>query len=240
LNLPIRNAVNNIILSNADEVNLWLCLQCDIKKYFYSAVISIGNALFDIDNGFYSWAIAELYYSVFYMSRVLIGYEHVGVFYSNNKPYLLKAIQNESPKKLTGNTHNIIINQVEKWNLFPGIINQKINNEDPFAWLTERRTESNYSRPKFTEPDVPPCLKEVKIKGIRRSVMKYLNDTVAYFPFDAENAIVALPLFQLGYIKQKASVLGLDIIDEEDRVYLKTLIRDRDGPISVLNELVVS
>ena len=67
LNLFGSTAANpNRPLQPADARHLSDFLRDEATEYFYSAYVSICDALTGLDKGYYSWATVKLYYATFY------------------------------------------------------------------------------------------------------------------------------------------------------------------------------
>ncbi|MFA0323088.1 hypothetical protein AB4519_01655 [Vibrio splendidus] len=197
----------------------------DGLDYLYSSIVTFASALSSIEQGFYSWPTVKLYYSAFYALRAQMAFDNICVFYVGNKPYSIKAFQNESPVKEAGNTHKCVIDSHKRYYASSDIHNQQIDLTLPFSWLTLLREQANYKKPKYCEPNPPEHLKAFTSGATttRDRLCSYVNDIQNLYTYDKDHAVVAMPLKTIdnaiSSLKQSGSQFA-----EEDLCYIESLL----------------
>jgi hypothetical protein len=240
---PGGNAPAGIALNPLIAGTLELELAEDAKSYFYSALVSVGDAVQAIQHEFFSWATVKLYYAVFYALRATLAAHKYAVLYhvvgQKGTPYRLRAASGEAPVKLSGNTHKVILQQYASY--FPAVpmVTQLIGIDKPFEWMMERREEVNYKNAKFHEPAAPLFFKKIASEKMRHLLLAYINDNSSTFAFDPDHAILALPIAAIQAANAALSArVPPAVLSEDDTKFLSQLFRDRHGEISCARQLL--
>lgn len=227
-----NNDLRNYYLTANDENKLSHALVNDIKKYYYSSIVSIANAFHDINSGFFSWAIVELFYSVFYLNRVLAGLNKNAFFYYGKTPFRITVISSKAPEQKSGNTHDVIINDAIVSNYFRPLRGQLIDSLEPLRWFEEERNKVNYKNAKFIDPIIPDIFVNAMHNGLRKSITSYINENTYLYTFDKDHAVLALPIDLLKFVKKEASIQGIDLLIGEEKDTLRNMIKDKAGIIT--------
>jgi hypothetical protein len=215
-------------------------LRQDGLGYAYSGALSIGEAASGIESRMFTWSTVKLYYAVFYLSRALLACRGVCIFYRGKTPYSIEAVAGKSPKKLSGTTHGVVLEEFDARRLFPTLVSQQIAGVKPLDWLRERREEANYSTPRFLEPSAPRHLEQIVRSGMRHSLDAYVADELKLYAFDEDHAMVAYPTELLKHILAELKVLGTGVdLSHDDRSFLASLYRDLRGPMACMHQLLV-
>lgn len=239
INSIYPNAIKNKALllkpiNAASAGMLESCVKCDGKDYVYSSAVSVGEAIRGLCRGMTSWATVELYYAAFYSLRAILAFENVCIFYIGGTPYSLHSSAGSIPKKMKGTTHKAVFSTYKEFRAEPVLLSQQINLQCPLEWLMEKREDTNYKVSKFVEPEIPRHYCMALSSGIRRSINEYLTDNVMLYAFDPDHAMIAYPLKSLQIACDKLLKLGLPGYGDEEKVLLRSLFRDSNGPISEL------
>lgn len=208
----------------------------DAENYCYSALVCIADACHAMQDGFYSWATAKLYYSTFYSIRGMLAMRGFGIFYYDEKPMIIEAVAGASFRKPSkseskGGTHGLV--QTVFSNKFYNhiLLSQPINGIPGPRWMKERREEVNYGSARYFEPKVPRWMNSIDHLGIRKSLNAYLSDDNFLYSFDEDHAILAFPIFCARNILKDINDAGKGL-SEEDTQFLAQKVVDDAGPIS--------
>ena len=68
---PSGNSPAGVVLNPSTAGTLEIELAEDAKSYFYSAVVSVGDAIQGIQREMFSWSTVKLYYAVIYALRAI-------------------------------------------------------------------------------------------------------------------------------------------------------------------------
>jgi hypothetical protein len=212
----------------------------DARDAIYSGVLTVGEATHGLDRRLFTWATVKLYYSVFYLTRALLGINGVGLIYVNRTPHVWKAAAGERPDKQSGTTHAVALQAFQSF--MPGslLLSQTIGADDPFDWLMGKREAANYKAVRFSEPSAPAHFASVERHGVRRLLGDYIGDDRHLFAFDPDHAMLAFPIetMKLTLKALKNSTAAPLLID--DTTYLASQCFDRRGLIADFRRLLVA
>lgn len=218
-------------------------LKEDAKDYFYSAIVSFGDALNSIRARYFSWSIVKLYYSCFYGIRSLLALRgHCLVYLAapnkrTRRPFFLSAESNQKLKPCEGKrestTHGAIFKLFQSKMPNHFLLSQPIDHEISVDWVRSQRENVNYKIARFAEPGAQDCMKNLSVGGsIRRTLGDYLDDeNKGIFEFDPDHAILAFPLRVLISVAEECLA---ERFTEDDRRYLQKVLSDNQGPIANL------
>jgi hypothetical protein len=162
------NTLPSYVLSSGDAARLSAALLLDATDCFYSAAISIGDALGGIDRRFFSWATVKLYYSTFYAVQAMLASDGYCLFHAGKSPKWIEAQSGSRPTKAGGSTHESILDYFAKNYSAHLLLSQPIDGVPSLRWLMEKRVQANYSNTGFCEPVVPKHFSSVFSNGISR------------------------------------------------------------------------
>ncbi len=243
---PNRNTVTTRRISSAEAQALELSLKEDGVDYLYSASVSLGDALGGITRGLFTWATVKLYYSTFYAARARLALKGICLFYVKTSAlktsaFSLYAQAGQLPCKVANNTHKVVLDLFERYNIDPFLTSQPIGMDNPLQWLMNRREEANYKEARFVEPDVPKHFLTISKVGVRSACQSYVVDDKAVFMFDPDHAILAYPLEMMKRSYADFHKYGLSPQKREDKAFFRKLISDKNGPLPyVLNIFAAS
>ncbi len=233
-------------LSDVQARNLRNLLREDSQKSYYSALISLADALQAVDRGFYSWTSVKLYYLTYFLLRAHLAIDGVVLFHLGSSPKWCEAKSGnvpETPKGPKGQlgkdtSHKMAFNVF--YERYPGniLLSQEIATKRPDLWLQEVREYFNYKQSKFTEPLCPPHFLFVEKHGIRRSLEAYFSDSSYSYAFDPDHAILAYPIAMIGLVRGHFSENDLQPMTQADSDAILAYLRDRHGPVSIAKRLV--
>ncbi|MCP4699349.1 MAG: hypothetical protein GY862_21255 [Gammaproteobacteria bacterium] len=235
---PSASDIESRVLNGPEAKLLLNHLHNDAAGYLYSATVSLGDAISGIRNNLLTWATVKLYYTTFYALRAFLAFDGVCLFYIGTKPCSIEARSGNVAKKENGSTHKAVMNIFSIHAPSHFLLSQKIDSEQPLSWLINRREEANYRNARFCEPGIPKHFEKIVELGIRNAIQCYMKDSLNLLLFDPEHAILSYPLMvlQCSYIEfRKFDTLNYT---EREYKYLRTLLRDQDGPIPEIYRLI--
>ncbi len=239
--LPAAKAMlSTFALSAAQAASLRTRLHNDSVGYAYSCFISIAHAARGIDANAFTWATVQLYYSAFYAARFILGAKDICFFYVGGSPYSIDSVAGAIPRKLSGTTHGVVLDQFAQRQPYPVLLSQQIGGIKPLDWLRTRREEANYGKPKFVEPGTPTHFTSVVTQGVRRSLQAYLDDNGYLYAFDEDHAMVAYPIELLKRTITDLNAMGSVGVDlvQADRDYVASLYKDARGPMPFIRTML--
>jgi hypothetical protein len=204
---PVLDSTHRAIISPA--------LNADARGIYYSAVLTVADAINGISAGYFSWGTIKLYYAAFYAARVILAANDVALFYpANGKPHSLVLLPGQCAKKEKGVTHKVVWEVLAR-ELSTSTLLGSIGSQSASQWLMSLREEANYKTPRFPDPMVPQHFAALDSAGIENAFVAYVTDTSFLYSFDPDHAALAFPLECLrgaGVALRRRS-LGLDTTD---------------------------
>jgi hypothetical protein len=230
-------ALQAFSLNASTASQLALALGVDAAENYYSAAVSVGDAIGGINRRFFSWATVKLYYSAFYAVRSLLASEGHCLFHVGKKPKWIHSHAGAQMTPALQSTHLTVLRYFEKNYPTHPLVAQPIGTIPALQWLYDRRLEANYTNSGFGEPEAPSHFERISSMGVRRAVEAYMADGASH-QFDADHSMLALPLLALKLAHEKLVTNGREIQEEGDR-FLKTVaFKDGSGPIPRLRALL--
>ena len=237
--IPPGADVRHVVLQSQFVSGIEQRLRGDSIGYCYSGAVSIADAARGIGGGLYSWATVKLYYGAFYLTRALLAMKGISIFHVGHSPYRWRAAAGEMPRKLKGNTHQVVLNEFAAERTHPHLISQQIGGVSPLAWLRGKREEANYGKAKFEEPAAPAHFEKIVEIGVRRAIDGYLSDQSYLYSFDADHAMLAYPLELWRQVLADIENLPSQFeLVKVDRTYLAKLFADTRGRLATVDRLV--
>lgn len=189
------------------------CRESDITSYFFKAFESFLCAIEDLHYGKQSWAIVKLYYSIFYLLRcdiLLSGH----LIVRNGALYYTKLKKDESfvafNKKAKGD-HQLAIELVKELKkngeLSDPILDNLIDDLDPYSWYMHHRERINYSQKNFSEPETDICFVHLESYFKDKKVIdlfKFYDSKDYSICFDTDHSILSIPFKKLKQIIDKS------------------------------------
>lgn len=225
-------------LSGPQAKKLAVALAEDARGAIYSAVVSIADAFSGLQNGYFSWATVKLYYSCFYLARAALARRGYCVFYVSHSPMSVAALGGSRIMKHKGNSHTVVTGLYEAV-VTDGVMNSMpIDGVHAFDWVTERREGVNYKSVRFLESGVLEWFANVDTFGLRRLVGEYVQDLPLY-AFDADHAMIALPLAALRQAARSRLCFDGLGLDDTEREVMAGLFTDEKGRIGCMAKLLM-
>ena len=144
----------HLVLSAQHITSLLPCCYKDAVGFYFNALVSYAYGLVSITGKHYSWAAVQLYYSVYYACRAMLGFNrHILVRKGNL--YELKVYDTEQPRKLRSrNDHKVTIDYFKR--VFGNndyLMSNNIDGIDFYSWITSLREITHYRQKHFKEPN---------------------------------------------------------------------------------------
>lgn len=193
-NLKNRKSNEQVVLKGNDSLQVLNLLHRDSLEYYYSAMVSVCDAVRGLGQGFYTWPTVKLYYAVFYLLRAILATRSICVFYLGTTPYSVLVRPGERLCKGCGNTHGFVLSIFKKHFAGNVLLSQDIGYTSPLDWLTAMRENANYKESKFCEPNLPDLFKKIMGSGLYLAIDEYFKDKSYLYAFDPDHAMLAYPL----------------------------------------------
>jgi hypothetical protein len=232
-----KAAARSLFLTPAQVATLRSALHDDSQDYFYSACISIVDALRGLQCGFYSWATVKLYYSAFYSLRSLLAADRVCVFYVDSSPFSVLANAGECGTAGSGQTHAYVLERFATQNPNHRFVKQDVDAVPALDWIIEKREDANYKIPRFSEPNAPAHFGQIELYGVRKLVSTYLADTADIYTFDKDHAMLAIPIAALVEAASVAKGLGTVRFAVDELSMLTSECCDDTGPLAPMTNV---
>jgi hypothetical protein len=223
-------------LTDVTSNRLNLLSRNDANKLLHNAIVTYADAIAGIEHQRYSWAVVKLYYCTFYAVRGILYENGIILIYLNGKPLQIVCSPGERatppPKSVAGSTHKWAYHTFQT--RFPSnpLLSQQIDNLVPFQWMMKQREEVNYKRAMCYEPGCPKIFNKTIGEDVRKQIVQYLDDDT--LAFDPDHAILAFPLYVLGYAGKNRRSLNSRVISSGVSKALDKFLADRKGQIQAL------
>lgn len=191
------------------------CLESDLTSYFFKAFESFVQALIDVQNKKYSWAIVKLYYSTFYLLRcdILISGHLIvrcgGLYFTEVTPGRKFSLYQKN--NIRGD-HQLTISLVKDFcrcgKIIDPILDNNIDDVDAYTWLLQNRERINYSQKNFSEPNVDCVFSHVDTYFETLELvelLKFYKSKDYSICFDTDHSILSIPFKKMIQIFEKAN-----------------------------------
>ena len=190
-----------------DLENLKECQNHDSVSFYFNSLFSFLQALKSIKEKSYSWATVQLYYSVFYSCKAILGFNQIGIIRKNG----LNKLEIKVGEKAKGFKENNDHKQTIKcfMTTYPDsfILSNKIGDQTFFEWIQDAREITNYRQQVFLEPRVHGFLQtiidRIKNRGSYLDLLNLYSANWAIYCFQEDSALIAGPYYLLTEVFQK-------------------------------------
>lgn len=222
----------------AEARTLSSALVQDAHDYYFSACVTVADAVRGLSAGLYSWATVKLYYGVFYGLRGALALDGDCLFYIKRSSFHIHAGVGEVASAIgERSTHGSVLRIFAKRRPADVLLSQHIGTDPPLDWLLQRREEANYIQPRFTEPDPPSHFLSVEREGLRKLLNAYARDATSVYTFDEDHAMLAFPIRLLSLVAKTFRARSREPLTASDLAFLRQKCRDASGTISHLIQL---
>lgn len=204
----------------------------DAEDYWYSGLVSLGEAIRGLQQNRFTWSTVKAYYATFYLSRCALGRGGQSVeFYQGRRKrhYALRAMAGTTPIVVSGNTHDAVLKHAEAENIFRVLAGQPIGGfSTAWQWLMHQRNQANYSTTRFPDPEPTPSMRMAATIGTRQAMLTYLSDQSLTYTFDDAHAMLAYPATLARLLSKPSGAT----VESGKLTHLDTLFADKDGPFA--------
>lgn len=208
-------------------------LKGDSKDFYFKGLLSLIEALSNIEKDLYSWATVKLYYSTYYLLRCSLTSNEIAVVRYKRDLFYIRCNENEKFKQPSMNQdHQAVIDIFVK--LFAEddkLQSNSIDDENSYGWIKDRREAVNYKNREFLEPVCPTFFTEIseiiKNGGIELLVKRIMDDDYI-LTFQEEYAIIAIPLKRFLLTKETMIANGIDISLSNEKLEVLTKLLPKD------------
>jgi hypothetical protein len=195
-------------VTNNNISSIHRCMLSDLNSYYFKALQTFFQAVHEIKQKKYSWAIVKLYYSTFYMLRceILLA-NHILV--KCNSLFFTKVEVNARLKLFNKNNvrgdHQQTIafskKLYDEGEITDPIFGNDIDNLNAYLWLMKNRERVNYQMKDFSDPYHDDILNHIISYFEEDKVSKlfefYKQNTDYSICFDIEHSILSIPFKKL-------------------------------------------
>lgn len=232
--------LKNKVFTIEEAQRLKEALLLDSKGHYYKGMISLSEAIFSVSRSQYSWATIKLYYSVFYFLRASLACNGYGFLRKQRELFHFSAKENESflvSRDSTDHKATILL-FVKLFSLDDKLQTNKINDENPYKWLMDKREHINYKYNTFLEPGMPEFWEEIheitKEDKLNKWINRYLHDKNYDYCFLEEHACLSLPIKRMILTKKDMQNAGQSpVLDEEQQNCLKGILPSREKGVDL-------
>ncbi len=231
---------------HSDKVTILIsALLEDANTLYFKGILSLCESISSINRHLYSWATVKAYYSIFYLLRCSLALNGYAIV-RNKSLYLLKLKEGEQPLKISKcrNDHECVIKVYS--DLYGGSDKLQSNTIDqlsPYYWLMQCRNQVNYRQREFNDPDPPNFLRfiasAVDSKKLDQLITFYVDDQEFLYCFQADHAVLALPIKRLLLTQQDLSnTIGALLLSNTKYKLLSNLLKIDSKPLSIIKSIL--
>lgn len=187
--------------------NLKECQKRDSVSFYFNSLFSFLQALKSIKEKSYSWATVQLYYSVFYSCKAILGFDQIGIIRKNGLNKLEIKVGEKAKGLKQENDHKQTIKCFTITYPDSFILSNNIGDQTFFEWIQDAREITNYRQQVFLEPRVHVFLQtiidRIKNRGSYLDLLNQYSANWAIYCFQEESALIAGPYYLLTEVFQK-------------------------------------
>lgn len=176
----------SLILDNKHIPQLLSCCYRDAVGYYYNAIVSFAQGLYSFTKKNYSWSTVQLYYSVFYSCRAILGFDKFVIIRKGNL-FRIKVAEKEKAQIMKSrNDHKATIDlYIKSYKNTDFLLSNNIDDSDFFTWIANLREITHYRQNHFKEPNYLTCFDHIVTelksgKTIGSLLEHYSNDWQIY------------------------------------------------------------
>lgn len=186
---------NNLEITPQNVAQMIICQSHDSVSFYFNAVFTFLQAMKSLLNKSYSWSTVQMYYSVFYACKSILGFDNIGII-RNHGLHVLNLRVGEKAKKLKkDNDHDQTIQCYKK--LYPSsyMMSNNIEDQSFFEWIKDAREITNYRQQVFQEPRALDFLyNSISYLDNKNTLCSYLDEMSSnwnLYCFQKETALIA-------------------------------------------------
>jgi len=226
------------LLQNIHIMDARTCLKKDSDAFMLNGLLTFASAINSINKNNYSWAFIQCYYSLFYMAESLLATHDLGIYYVNKSPFSIKISEGESFKKISGNSHQVILSLYKDYFNGNSLLCGEIEGVNIIDWFNHKREEINYRKNPMTDPSPPVPIYKYK-NDLRNWISTYRDEFL--YCFEPTHSYIAFSLRLIDYVidcykdrHQRNSFITKGVID-----HIKNNMSDSNGPFSLfINDII--
>lgn len=216
------------------------CCYRDATGFYFNALISFAQGLHSISKKQCSWAAVQLYYSVYYACRAILGFDKY-IIIRKGDLFLLKVADSEKTKKLNNrNDHKMTLDCYKSTYKNDYLLSNNIDNIDFYSWIADLREITQYKQNHFREPDsldiFKNILSEIKSGKNISHLLDHYSTNWNLYCFQKEFAVIAAPYYLINdaHIKYLQQTERITI---SQRKYIEKLFKELKGENIITNLL---
>jgi hypothetical protein len=217
---------NNLVVNEDHVITLIPLCYNDAVGFYFNAIISFASGVNLIMNKHYSWASVQLYYSVYYACRAILGFDKIIIVRKKGLFSLELKADSSANRSKDRNDHKMTLSTYKKKYNNYYLLTNKIDSDDFFDWIGGLREITNYRQQVFCEPSYLNIFNGIVSelnsgKEIGVILEKYSNNWDLYC-FQEETAMIAGPYRLLADAAKKYKLITCRMTIQQ-RQYIKSL-----------------
>ncbi len=221
---------NGLTLNTNHVTQLLPCCYKDAVGFYYNALVSFALGLHSISKKDYSWASVQLYYSVYYSCRAVLGFDKY-ILIRKGDLFKLKIKDAERTQKSSSrNDHKATIDFYKSiYGQTDYLLSNNIDNVDFYTWIATIREITHYKQNHFKEPDhlnifdiIVSDLKSGKMIG---ELLEKFSTNWNLYCFQEEYAAITGPYHLLIDVHQKYTQQA-ERISIQQRKYIEKIFKN--------------
>lgn len=202
----------------------------DGRDLYFKGALSLAQGISDVNYGLHSWAVAKFYYAIFYFLKASLALRGFGIIRAGGPIYSLKFEVNQVPNvvKTTKQQKGDHKTALAAWRELVGesndiLLSNNIDEVEPYLWLMHARETVQYRRKTFVEPSSESFFSNLVSKNLSKALQIYADDPDPIYPFEKDNACLALPVYRGLLTFEDLKLSGLKLTSPE-RLVLHSLV----------------
>lgn len=186
---------NQLEVKDSDLALLKTCLSHDSVSFYFNAAYSFLQGLKSININSFSWGTVQLYYSVFYSCKAILGFNNIGIIRKKGLSKIELKVGEKAKSLKENNDHKQAFLCYKT--SFPSafILSNNINEQDFLGWIQEAREITNYRQQVLQEPKslifLTKLIEQYKNSTEFKTILDKFASNWALYCFQEDSAIVA-------------------------------------------------
>lgn len=186
---------NLLEVTNSDIAVLKDCQSHDSVSFYFNAIYSFLQGLKSLCSKSFSWATVQLYYSVFFSCKAILGFHDVGILRKKGLCRIDLRIGERAKKLAQDNDHKQTIKCF--CDTFPNafVLSNLIVDQNFFEWIQDAREITNYRQQVFQEPHtldfLTSILERIKVGETLKQILNRFSADWSLYCFQEESALIA-------------------------------------------------
>lgn len=172
-----------------------ICQSHDSVSFYFNAVLTFLQAMKSLVSKSYSWSTVQMYYSVFYSCKSILGFDNIGIIRKNGLHVLRLRVGEKAKRLKKDNDHEQTIKCYKSTYQNSYMMSNKIEDQYFFEWIKDAREITNYRQQVFQEPRALDFMSNsISFLENKKSLCSYLDEMSSnwnLYCFQKETSLIA-------------------------------------------------